>query len=209
MLIDGEANDERTRRQFYSVIQSQADRLNRLIENILNTSRIESGLIKAEKKTLSLTILVEEQLDMIRSYAEEKNIKIITNKPIIYDQVNADKDMISQAIVNLLSNAVKYTPAGGSVTISTEVDSIDGLVRLSITDTGVGIPSEQIEHVFEKFYRVKTNKKQAKGTGLGLNLVKQIIGKIHSGRVFVKSQVGTGSTFGFELPLAVTEKLNV
>jgi signal transduction histidine kinase len=110
--------------------------------------------------------------------------------------------MIREVIVNLLSNAVKYTPAGGSVNIKTEVDEGSSLVRVSVTDTGVGIPEDDIEHVFDKFYRVGANNKQAKGTGLGLNLVKQIIEKVHDGRVSVTSIVGQGSTFSFELPLA-------
>jgi two-component system, OmpR family, phosphate regulon sensor histidine kinase PhoR len=205
MLSDGEANDEQTRKEFYSVIQNQAKRLNRLIEDILNISRIESGLIKVNKEPVSLTILIEEQLQMIKSYAEEKNIEVISPKPIVFDQVNADKDMISQVIVNLLSNAVKYTRPGGEVRINAEVDEIEGLARVSITDTGVGIPENELGHLFEKFYRVEANKNVAKGTGLGLNLVKQIIEKVHNGRVFVESKVGEGSTFGFELPLANRE----
>ena len=202
MLVDGEADDEETRKEFYSVIQKQAKRLNRLIEDILNTSRIESGLMKINKEPISLTILIEEQLQMIKSYAEEKNIKVTGQKPIVFDQVEVDRDMISQVVINLLSNAVKYTPAGGSVKVETNVDDAASLVRVTITDTGVGIPADEIEHVFDKFYRVGANNKQAKGTGLGLNLVKQIVEKLHDGRVFVSSEVGVGSTFGFELPLA-------
>jgi two-component system phosphate regulon sensor histidine kinase PhoR len=205
MLADGEADNEETRKEFYSVIQNQAQRLNRLIENILNSSRIESGLIKVHKEPASLTMLIEEQLQMIKGYAEEKNIKVVGNKPIIFDQVYVDKDMIREVIVNLLSNAVKYTPSGGSVKIGTEVDEGASLVRVIVTDTGVGIPEDEIEHVFDKFYRVGANKKQAKGTGLGLNLVKQIVEKIHDGKLFVTSQVGVGSTFGFELPLATKQ----
>jgi signal transduction histidine kinase len=112
---------------------------------------------------------------------------------------------MSQVIVNLLSNAVKYTRSGGSVRIETTVDEAASLVRVTVTDTGVGIPQEEIGHLFEKFYRVGANEKQAKGTGLGLNLVKQIVEKVHGGRVFVTSQVGVGSTFGFELPVATRE----
>ncbi len=207
MLIDGEADDEHTREEFYSVIQSQAERLNRLIEDILNIARIESGLIKVNKEPLSLTMLIEEQLHMIKSYAEEKNIclKDIGQNRIVFDQVYADKDMISQVIVNLLSNAVKYTPSGGSVKIETEVDETANIARLSVTDTGIGIPEDEIQHVFDKFYRVSTGKKQAKGTGLGLNLVKQIIEKVHNGRVYVSSKPDEGSTFGLELPLATRE----
>jgi len=202
MLVDGEADDEETRKEFYGVIQSQAQRLNRLIEDILNISRIESGLIKVHKEQASLTILIEEQMQMIQSYAQEKSIAVTGPRPIIYDQVCVDKDMICQVIINLLSNAVKYTPAGGRVAIDSEVNEAAGLVRVTVTDTGVGIPADEVERVFDKFYRVAANNKQAKGTGLGLNLVKQIVEKVHGGRVFVTSQVGVGSTFGFELPLA-------
>jgi PAS domain S-box-containing protein len=205
MLADGEATDEETRKEFYSVIQDQAQRLNRLIENILNSSRIESGLIKINKESASLAMLIEEQLQMIKGYAEEKNVEVTGQKPIVHDQVYVDKDMIREVIVNLLSNAVKYTPSGGSVKVETEVDEGEALVRVSVTDTGVGIPDDEIEHVFDKFYRVGANKKQAKGTGLGLNLVKQIIEKVHEGRVSVMSKVGVGSTFGFELPLATRQ----
>jgi two-component system phosphate regulon sensor histidine kinase PhoR len=209
MLVDGEANDEKTRKEFYSVIQSQAKRLSRLIEDILNTSRIESGLIKVNKEPVSLTMLIEEQLQMIKGYAEEKNIEIAGQKPIVFDQVYVDRDMMSQVIINLLSNAVKYTPSGGTVRIATEVDEGASLARVIVTDTGVGIPEDEIEHVFEKFYRVGANKKQAKGTGLGLNLVKQMVETVHDGRVFVTSKVGVGSTFGFELPLATRQSASI
>lgn len=205
MLADGEADDEQTRKEFYQVIQSQAQRLNRLIEDILNISRIESGLIKVHKEPVSLTILIEQQMQMIRGFAEEKGITVSGRNPIVYDQVLADKDMISQVIVNLLSNAVKYTPSGGSVRIETDVNEVDALARVTVTDTGVGIPADEIDHVFDKFYRVGANNAQAKGTGLGLNLVRQIVEKVHNGRVFVTSEVGVGSTFGFELPLAAAE----
>lgn len=203
MLADDEANDEVTRKEFYSIIQNQAQRLNRMIEDILNTSRIESGLIKIHKENISLAILIEEQVRMIKSYADEKNIKIVSRDPIVFDQVHADRDMISQVIVNLLSNAIKYTPSGGTVEVGAEVDETASLARVHVTDTGVGIPENEVDRVFDKYYRVEANKKQAKGTGLGLNLVKEIIEKIHNGKVFVKSRVGVGSTFGFELPLAV------
>jgi signal transduction histidine kinase len=102
---------------------------------------------------------------------------------------------------------VKYTPAGGRVTVGTEVDEAARLVRVTVTDTGAGIPPEEIGHLFEKFYSVSANNKLAKGTGLGLNLVKQIVEKVHKGRVFVTSTVGVGSTFGFELPLATAEQV--
>jgi two-component system, OmpR family, phosphate regulon sensor histidine kinase PhoR len=202
MLLDGEADDEPTRREFVAVIHGQAKRLNRLIEDILNISRIESGVMPVRKAPLSLALLMEEQIQMIRSFAEERHVQILGSKPIVCDQVLADRDMMTLVIVNLLSNAVKYNKPEGSITIETEVDEIESVVRVRVTDTGVGIPPDEAEHLFEKFYRAPANARRAEGTGLGLNLVKQIVERLHGGRVFVESQVGVGSVFGFELPLA-------
>jgi two-component system phosphate regulon sensor histidine kinase PhoR len=209
MLLDGEADDEATRREFVAVIHSQARRLNRLIEDILNISRIESGLVPVRKAPLSLAILVEEQAQMIKSYAEERHVRLLGGKPIVYDQVVADRDMMSLVIVNLLSNAVKYNTPGGSVTVETEVDEVACVARVSVTDTGVGIPADELGRLFEKFYRVPANANRAEGTGLGLNLVRQIVEGLHGGRVFVQSHVGVGSTFGFELPLASGQTVEV
>ena len=203
MLVDGEAQDTETIHQFCSIIQNQAQRLNRLIEDILNISRIESGLTKINKQQLSVAILIADAVKMIKSYAQEKNITVEADTSIIHDQVYADKDMVTQVIVNLLSNAVKYTPENGTVSVQTDVNDAEHVVCVKVSDTGVGIPEEDVEHVFDKFYRVDANKKYAKGTGLGLNLVKQIVEKVHGGRVFVTSVVNQGSTFGFELPLSV------
>ena len=202
MLVDGEAQDEETMHQFCSVIQGQAQRLTRLIDDILNISRIESGLIKVSKDNHSMALIIRDAAEMIKSYAQEKNITLHTQAPILYDQAYIDRDMLSQVVINLLSNAVKYTPAGGSITVSSEVNDADNRIVVTVADTGVGIPPEAVEHVFDKFYRVEANNKYAKGTGLGLNLVRQIVETVHGGRVFVTSTVGKGSVFGFELPLA-------
>jgi PAS domain S-box-containing protein len=202
MLVDGEAQDTETIQQFCGVIQSQAHRLSRLIEDILNISRIESGLIKVSRETHSLAMVIRDAVEMITSYAQEKNITIQSPAPILYDQVDIDRDMISQVVINLLSNAVKYTPAEGRITVNSILNEVEGQITVTITDTGVGIPPEDVGHVFDKFYRVQANNKYAKGTGLGLNLVKQIVETVHGGSVFVTSAPGQGSTFGFVLPLS-------
>jgi PAS domain S-box-containing protein len=209
MLLDGEADTEQMRREFYTIIQNQATRLNRLIEDILNISRIESGLTKVHKEPLSLAILIEEQVQMIKGYAEERDIRILGQKPIVYDQVYADRDMMSRVIINLLSNAIKYNCPGGSVRIETEVDEGASLVRVSVTDSGAGLSPEELAHVFDKFYRAGSNENKTEGTGLGLCLVKRIVETLHGGSVFVKSQVGAGSTFGFELPLATPQDVAI
>jgi two-component system phosphate regulon sensor histidine kinase PhoR len=202
MLIDGEAEDDKTTREFYEVIQNEANRLGRLIDNILNISRIESGLVKINKQPQSLAVIVKEAFEVIAPQARLKQITLVENLVPVFYLANADKDMLYQAILNLLSNSVKYTPEGGQITIETTVDEANKKLLTRISDTGVGIPPKDLPFVFDKFYRVEANNRMAKGTGLGLSLVKHIIETVHQGRVFVESQVGKGSTFGFELDLS-------
>jgi two-component system phosphate regulon sensor histidine kinase PhoR len=202
MLIDGEADDENTTHEFYEVIQNEANRLSRLIDNILNISRIESGLVKINKQPQSLMVILKEALEVISPQAQQKNITLREQLTPVFYQTLADHDMLYQAVLNLLSNAVKYTPEGGTISVETVVDESKKLVSTRISDTGVGIPPKDLPFVFDKFYRSEANNRIAKGTGLGLSLVKEIIEGVHKGRIFVESHVGKGSCFGFELKLA-------
>jgi two-component system, OmpR family, phosphate regulon sensor histidine kinase PhoR len=201
MLIDGEANDDKTRREFYDIIMAEAVRLGRLIDNILNISRIESGLVEIKRVPVSLTVICKEALDVIIPQAKMKDIKVEEHLEPAFYQTLADKDMLYQAILNLLSNAVKYTPNGGTVTLRTSVDETDKKVVVRIIDSGVGIPQKDLPFVFDKFFRVEANKNVAKGTGLGLSLVKNIIETVHKGKMMVSSEQGKGSSFGFVLDL--------
>jgi two-component system phosphate regulon sensor histidine kinase PhoR len=201
MLVDGEAQDDETRREFYDVIASEADRLNRLIQNILNISRIESGVVKANREPISLSGVVKQVLGVAAPQAAGKKIKLVEQLSPVYYQIEADQDMIYLVVLNLVSNAVKYTPDGGTVTVKTAVDEARQMAICEVADTGAGIPAADLPHVFDKFYRVRENNKAAKGTGLGLALVKQIIETMHDGNVSVVSEQGTGSTFSFELPV--------
>jgi two-component system phosphate regulon sensor histidine kinase PhoR len=201
MLIDGEAPDEKTAQEFYEIIRTEAQRLGRLIDNILNISRIESGLVKINKQPQSLTVVMKEAIEVITPQARLKGLTIVEKLTPVFYQTMADKDMLYQAVLNLMSNAVKYTPQGGTITIETEVDEATSRVVGRIRDTGAGIPPKDLPFVFDKFYRVEANNHMAKGTGLGLSLVRHIIETVHQGRIVVDSQVGKGSCFGFELEL--------
>jgi two-component system phosphate regulon sensor histidine kinase PhoR len=201
MLIDGEADDEKTTREFYEVIQNEANRLSRLIDNILNISRIESGLVKINKQPQSVAVILKEAIEVIAPQAKGKQITLKDELPPVFYQTVADRDMLYQAALNLLSNAVKYTPEGGEISVVTQVDEGRRKVITRISDTGVGIPPKDLPFVFDKFYRAEVNNRMAKGTGLGLSLVKHIIETVHKGRIFVESTIGKGSTFGFELDL--------
>jgi len=201
MLIDGEAEDEKTEREFYDIIQSEANRLGRLIDNILNISRIESGLVKINKQPHSLMVILKEAVEVITPQSTLKNITLTDKLPPVFYQVLADKDTLYQGVLNLLSNAVKYTPDGGRISVVTSIDEATRRVTVKITDTGVGIPPKDLPFVFDKFYRVEANNKMAKGTGLGLSLVKHIVETVHQGTILAESEVGKGSCFGFELDL--------
>lgn len=202
LLVDGEASDEKTRQEFYHVIQTEANRLGRLIDNILNISRIEAGMTKVNKKPVDVSSVVKQVLEVAMPTAKEKQIQLVDQLKPVFDHVNADRDMIYQACLNLVSNAIKYTPSGGTVKVSLDVDEAARQVKVLVTDTGVGIPADAMKHLFEKFFRVEQNKSMAKGSGLGLNLTRQIVESVHEGKMLVQSEVGKGSTFGFTLPLA-------
>ncbi len=203
MLLDGEARDERTRREFYEIVSAETDRLHRLIENILNISRIESGVVKVTREPMNLTSVVKQVLDVAIPQAKLKNLQLVERLAPVYCQVEADRDMIYQAVLNLVSNAIKYTPEGGAVTVAVTVDERRGVAICEVSDTGPGIPAEDLPHIFDKFYRVRANNKLAKGTGLGLTLTKHIIETVHGGKMSVRSGQGKKTTFSFELPILV------
>lgn len=201
MLVDGEAQDEKTRRDFYDVIQNEANRLSRLIDNILNISRIESGLVKINKQPTSLMVVLKQAIEVVTPQARGKNIVIEEQLEPAFYQTFGDRDMLYQAVMNLLGNAIKYTPDNGRITVQTIANESSNSVTVRITDTGVGIPEKALPFLFDKFYRVEENNHMGKGTGLGLSLVKHIVETVHRGQVFVESTAGKGSTFGFTLEL--------
>lgn len=198
LLADGEAEDEATRDEFLGVISGQADRLQRLIDNLLNLARIEAGVVSVSKKPRSLNEVLEEAASIVQPTAEQKNIRLVVELSPMYLGVLVDRDMILQAAINLLSNAVKYTPEEGSVILRSRLS--DREVLFEVEDTGVGLSPEDCEMVFEKFYRVKKDQKMASGTGLGLPLAKHIVEDVHGGTLSVKSELGRGSTFVIALP---------
>ena len=200
LLADGDAEDEETREEFLSVINSQTDRLQRLVDNLLNLARIEAGVISVSKEHRSLNELLEETLHVVQPSAAAKNIELVSELSPLYLGVLADRDMLLQAAINLLSNAIKYTHSGGKVTLRSRL--ADDQVRFEVQDTGVGLSDEDSQRVFEKFYRVKKDTKMASGTGLGLSLAKHIVEDVHGGKLTVESVLGQGSTFIVTLPCA-------
>ncbi|MHB1036960.1 MAG: ATP-binding protein [Pirellulales bacterium] len=200
LLADGDAEDEETREEFLGIIDGQATRLQRLIDNLLNLARIEAGVVSVHKKPRPLNELLEESIRVMQPAADGKRIELVRDLSPMYLGVLADRDMLLQAAINLLSNAVKYTPDGGKVTLRSRL--ADNEVRFEVEDTGVGLSEEDCGKVFEKFYRVKKDRQMAAGTGLGLALAKHIVEDVHGGKLTVRSTLGVGSVFTAALPNA-------
>lgn len=198
LLLDGEAEDEATRDEFLNVIDTQSDRLQRLIENLLNLARIEAGVEKVDKQNHSLNELLESAFSVVQPSSEQKEITLVADLSPMYLGVLADRDMLMQSAINLLSNAIKYTASGGKVTLRSRME--ENAAVFEVEDSGVGLTDEDCAKVFEKFYRVKKDQKMAPGTGLGLPLAKHIVEDVHGGRLTVSSRLGVGSVFRISLP---------
>jgi two-component system phosphate regulon sensor histidine kinase PhoR len=201
MLVDGEADDEASRNEFYQIIHNETDRLGRLIDNMLNISRIEAGIVQIERINVDVKSLISRAVNTIEPQAKDKNISLSTRIADVGLSVEGDGDMLYQVVLNLMSNAVKYTPDGGRITVSADSDNLTRSVVVSIADTGLGIPPDALPRLFEKFYRVENYKRVAKGTGLGLSLCKHIVETVHRGQIDVESQLGMGSKFWFTVPM--------
>lgn len=200
LLLDSEAQDEASRQEFYQIIKAETDRVTRMIDNMLNISRIEAGIVSVDRTAVDFGKLSREVIETLRPQANAKSIKLIEKiGPLMYT-AEADRDMMYQVLVNLVTNAIKYTPEGGRITVGVENDDESSSVLISVADTGLGIPPDAQEKLFEKFYRVENYKRIAKGTGLGLNLVKHIVETVHRGAIGVSSEVGMGSRFWFTVP---------
>ena len=200
MLEDGDAKDETPRQDFYSVISTETKRLQRMIDNLLNISQIEAGLMYIDRVSVDFDELVERAVTNMKPQAKEKSLDIHIQLAEVDLSVVGDGDMLYQVIVNLLSNAIKYTPEGGRITVSADTDNLTRSLHFSVSDTGLGIAPDQTSKVFDKFYRIENYRNVAKGTGLGLNLCQHIIETLHSGQIGLKSTLGMGSKFWFSIP---------
>ena len=207
MLANDEAQTDETRRKFARIIQEQTYRLDRLINDMLDISRIESGAWEVRWDRLDLERIADDVITTIRPQAQEKDIRLeLTGRKGAAEESEptevwgwGDRDMIFQAVMNLLSNAIKYSAEHQTVTVRLWTQPTGGSA-IAVEDEGAGIPMDCLEHIFEKFYRVEQNKQMADGTGLGLSLVRQIVETAHGGTVAVKSSANRGSTFTLFLP---------
>ncbi|MDQ1610449.1 MAG: hypothetical protein QOG00_380 [Pyrinomonadaceae bacterium] len=196
----GELSPEQ--KNMVSMMERNTQNLIELVNDLLDAAKLESGSLQLELADVDLPALVHEICEPFEQLAREKGLTLRQeNAPADLLPVRADRPKLRRAVVNLLSNALKFTPTGGSVTVSAERVGGDA-VRLSVTDTGVGIAADDLPSLFDKFEQARHRATRGeKGTGLGLYITRQLV-ELHGGTINVESEVGRGSTFSFTLPVA-------
>jgi signal transduction histidine kinase len=196
------AMPEQQRLKLMTTINAEADRLTRLISDLLDIARIEEGSLKWRMEEVSLEDVILSSIAGVRPLLENKGIKLTTafNSPL--PALSGDRDRLIQVVTNILSNAVKFTFTGGSIHIAARQEPVpDGEIIVEISDTGMGIPAQDLELIFERFQRSGDQLTSTiEGTGLGLAIARQIV-EYHGGRIWAASTHGKGSTFTFTLPL--------
>lgn len=196
-LLDGAMNDEVTARRFLTIVDDEANRLVKLVDDLMDLSRLESKRVALELKPVDVGFLVHHVVDKMRPLAEASQLVLSQSVPsgLI---VPADADRLEQVLTNLVDNALKYTPPGGRVEV--RAAAMNGEIAVEVADTGRGIPPEDLPHVFERFYRADRSRTRGSGgTGLGLAIAKHIV-EAHGGRISVRSRSDEGTAFVVTLP---------
>lgn len=194
LLREDTSWDEDTRRNFLTIIDEETDRLSELIDDLLDSSRLQTGAMAMKFQTIDMHTLLEEQLHRLQIHYEDLVIEF--HAPMGETNVFVDPTRIGQVIANIIGNAAKYA-VGSSVVITLE--DLDGLAKISIADDGPGIPSKHLDHLFDRFYRVPERSAGVRGSGLGLFICDQIISS-HGGKITVESIEGQGTQFFITLP---------
>lgn len=195
-LLNGALNDPKVNKHFLEKAEHHTVNLSNLLNDLIDISMIESGEMRMSYRYFDISDFIKNIVNEFSLIAEEKNIQIIFNPPNTGLQVFGDKERLRQVFVNLIQNAIKYTDEG-NVEILLEEEKKS--VNIIVIDTGIGIPQEDLDRIFERFYRVdKARSKAVGGTGLGLAIVKHII-DAHSSKIIVESVYGKGSKFSFKL----------
>ncbi len=197
-VLDETRLESATHRRFLEIANSHAERMGRLINDLLNLSDIETGKVVLHPIPISLGAFVQDVSAMFEKDAAKQDVKLVNQVPPDL-WVQADRDRLSQILVNLLDNAVKYTPKGGTVSfLAAKADA--NQVRIAVRDTGQGIPPNDLPRITERFYRVdKARSRVEGGTGLGLAIVKHLV-QLHGGTLHIESEYGKGTTIEFMLP---------
>jgi len=199
LLLAGKVQDENVRVEFLGIIDRECAHLAALVGDFLDVSKIEAGRMEMRKEPLSLDELVTKTVAAFKTVADEKALTIDTDLPADLPPVEGDTERLGQVLANLVSNAIKFSEDGGTIMVRARVEGSELVV--SVQDQGIGIATEALPHLFERFYQADdSGTRWQGGTGLGLYISRQIV-EAHGGRIWVDSNVGEGSTFSFALPM--------
>lgn len=200
LLLKGAAGDlSEPQMRFLSTVKTNVDRMAELVQELLDISRIEAGRVRLKIEPLDIKHLMFEVSETVAETIRKNELTLVIAIDSALPTVHADKSRIIQVLLNLVSNAYRYTSAGGKITIS--VFPVDGAIQVDVADTGIGIPPDEQEKIFERFYRADHPLvRQQTGTGLGLPIARSLI-ELHRGKLWLESRVNQGSTFSFTLPL--------
>jgi len=183
----------------FEVIRDEASRLGKLIEDLRTLSRADAGELPIERRAVAPARLLEDVQAINQHRAGQKQVAINIQAPAGLPEINADPDRMMQVMSNLVDNALHYTPQGGLIVLSAQV--VDGALELSVRDSGPGIPEDELDHIFERFYRSDPSRQRdSNGSGLGLAIAKSIVEK-HDGRIWAKSKLGEGTTIFIRMPI--------
>ncbi len=199
LVLDGGAGpvtDKQVR--YMAIVQNNVRRLADLVNDLAEVSQIETGRLKIKPEPLDLRTAAEDTVASLAGLIEEKDLKVeiapVSTAPV----VRGDYKRVVQILTNLIGNACRYTPAGGQITVSFQ--PMDGIMLTTVKDTGIGVHPDELDRIFERFYRSDDPLvREQRGTGLGLSIAKSLV-EMHGGRIWVESEVGKGSAFGFTLP---------
>lgn len=204
-LLDGAADDSEVRTRFLHVVESETDRMARLVRDLLRLTQMDEGTVRWDIQARDLAELIEETVSRLSVQASRKELIVIREvapdtPPGLYDY-----DKLQQVLINLLANAIEFTPPGGTIRVTAAPDG--AMIRVKVQDTGIGIPPADLPRIFERFYRVdKARSRMLGGTGLGLAIAKQIV-ELSGGQINIASQVGRGTEVAFTIPIASSAEM--
>jgi PAS domain S-box-containing protein len=200
LILDDQVPDVETQREFLRIVYRQTERLAALATNLLDLSRLNVGKLELRSETVQLLDVVKQATQTLQALAHGKQITLTVDLPPDLPTITGDQTWLEHVVTNLVDNAIKFSPEGGQVAVG--ASQSDGEILVEVRDTGVGIPPESLDQIFEKFYRVPDETgERPEGTGLGLHIAREIV-EAHGGHIWAESVPGEGSVFRFVLPFA-------
>jgi signal transduction histidine kinase len=198
MLQRAAPSPQHAQRPVHTILRA-AERMERLISDLLDLAQINAGQLVVERQTIEARSVIQDSLEILKPLAAEKQIRLVSGVREEGLYLCGDRDRVLQILSNLVGNAIKFTPEAGSITVRAERAGTE--LTFIVSDTGPGIPEEQLAHIWERFWSIKQPKTNGVGVGLGLFIAKGLV-EAQGGRIWAESKVGAGSSFYFTLPLA-------